>query len=129
MAEQLPSYEEAMCRDPWKIITPHLPPNELRAVSLACKSIAEYSIELLWPEPAQYFGEDDEEIIRRYHRTFVGGTLSLPRYRIIPFVFDSSTIGTSQHSKENPHFGPHQDQTKYGRRDRVTHGLAGVHHR
>ncbi len=64
MAENLPSYEEATSRDAWKIITPYLRPSELKAVSLACKSIANYTTSLLWPQPALYFGKDDEVIFR-----------------------------------------------------------------
>ncbi len=66
MAENLPSYEEATSRDAWKIIAPHLGASELKAVSLSCKSIADYATPLLWPQPALYFGKDDEVIFRQY---------------------------------------------------------------
>lgn len=68
MAEKLPSYEEATSRDAWQIIIPYLPSNELKAVSLACKNIAEYTTKLLWLQPDLYFGEDDEDILRQYCR-------------------------------------------------------------
>ena len=77
MAENLPSYEEATSRDVWKIITPHLQPSELKAVSLACNSIAEHTTKVLWPEPALYFGEDEEDIMREYRRTSILCTTSL----------------------------------------------------
>ena len=64
MAENPPSYEEATSRDPWKIIIQNLLPSELKAVSLTCKSIAEHTTDVLWAEPAKYFGEDDEDMIR-----------------------------------------------------------------
>lgn len=79
MAENLPSYEEATSRDAWKIITPHLQPSELKAVSLACKSIAEYTTQLLWPQPALHFGQDDDVILGQSCRAFVVRTTSLRR--------------------------------------------------
>lgn len=65
MSETPPSYEEATSQDPWKIILVHISPRNLKALSLVSKSIGKQVTGLLWANPAELFGEDDEEIYRK----------------------------------------------------------------
>ncbi|KAF9699231.1 hypothetical protein EKO04_002966 [Ascochyta lentis] len=72
MDDLLPSYESAMDQDPWTLIAPYLPSDDICSAALVCKRWHEIFTPHLWGSPASHFGVENDTVyvaLTRFKRT------------------------------------------------------------
>ncbi|KAF1833798.1 hypothetical protein BDW02DRAFT_598741 [Decorospora gaudefroyi] len=72
MDDLLPSYESAIRRDPWILVAPYLPSQDLCSATLVCKKWHGIFTKSLWGNPASHFGVQNDTVyvaLTRFKRT------------------------------------------------------------
>ncbi|EOA81383.1 uncharacterized protein SETTUDRAFT_123063 [Exserohilum turcica Et28A] len=72
MDDLLPSYESVMRRDPWILVAPYLPSQDLCSAALVCRSWHAIFTPNLWGSPASHFGVQNDTVyvaLTRFKRT------------------------------------------------------------
>lgn len=67
-----PSYEAAIARNPWQIISPYIPSAELCALNRVNRRLHEVFAPCLWGNPASHFGTENDRVyvaLTRFKRT------------------------------------------------------------
>ena len=69
---ELPSYQDAISQDHWKLIAPYIASQDLCSTSRACSRWHEIFAPQLWGNPASHFGTEDDSVyvaLTRFRRT------------------------------------------------------------
>ncbi|KZM19693.1 uncharacterized protein EKO05_0004306 [Ascochyta rabiei] len=72
MDDLLPSYESAIQQNPWTLIAPYLPSDDICSAALVCKKWHEIFTPHLWGSPASHFGVENDTVytaLTRFKRT------------------------------------------------------------
>ncbi|KAJ4362181.1 hypothetical protein N0V95_001529 [Ascochyta clinopodiicola] len=72
MDDLLPSYESAIHQNPWTLIAPYLPSDDICSSALVCKKWHEIFTPHLWGSPASHFGVENDTVyvaLTRFKRT------------------------------------------------------------
>jgi len=62
MDDLLPSYESVMRRDPWVLVAPYLPSQDLCSASLVNRQWHQTFTPNLWGSPASHFGVQNDTV-------------------------------------------------------------------
>jgi hypothetical protein len=62
MDDLLPSYESVMRRDPWVLIAPYLPSQDLCSAALVSRQWHQIFTPSLWGSPASHFGVQNDTV-------------------------------------------------------------------
>lgn len=68
MDDLLPSYESATLQDPWTVIAPYLPSDDVRSAALVCTKWHEIFTPHLWGSPASHFGVENDTVYGKLRR-------------------------------------------------------------
>ncbi|KAG9189496.1 hypothetical protein G6011_06364 [Alternaria panax] len=72
MDDLLPSYESVVRRDPWVLVAPYLPSQDLCSAALVCRQWHQTFTPNLWGSPASHFGVENDTVyvaLTRFKRT------------------------------------------------------------
>lgn len=62
MDDLLPSYESVIRQNPWELVAPYLPSEDLCSAALVCQSWHQVFTPHLWGDPASHFGVENDTV-------------------------------------------------------------------